>query len=62
MFQKNSAPQEESQSATSQSFHFPRSTDVAGDLGTFSRAIVVEAPGYVERRAVHSALSFVVHL
>jgi protein TonB len=62
MFQENSAPQEDSQSATSSFFHFPRSTDVAGDLGTFSRAIVVEAPGYLEQRAVHSALSFVVHL
>ena len=62
MFQENSAPQENSQSPASQFFHLPRTTDVAGDLGTFSRAIVVEAPGYVERRAVHSALSFVVHL
>ena len=40
----------------------PRSTGVSGELGTFSRAIVVEAPGYTERRALHSAFSFVAHL
>ncbi len=32
------------------------------DLGTFSRAIEVEAPGYAERRAAHSVLSFTIHL
>jgi len=34
----------------------------SSDLGTFSRAIVVEAPGYTERRALHSVLSFAAHL
>jgi hypothetical protein len=36
-------------------------TGVSEELGTFSRAIVVESRGYTERRALYAAFSFVAH-
>jgi TonB family protein len=62
MLQENSVCKEDSKPDTNQ-FELPQTqTTVAGDLGTFSRAIVVEAPGYTGRRAIHSMFSFVAHL
>jgi len=61
MLQENSVRKDDLQSGTAPLFS-PRPAGLfSGGLGTFSRAIVVEAPGYAERRAVHSFLSFIVH-
>jgi protein TonB len=62
MFQDDSAQKQNIPSTATQFFDFSATTALAGNLGTFSRAIVVEAPGYAERRAVHSAFSLAVHL
>src|SRR5271165_2015685 len=62
MLQENSVCKEDLPSRAAQFFAPSSSAGVSGDLGTFSRAIVVEAPGYAQRRAVHSAFSFVVHV
>jgi TonB family protein len=40
---------------------FPPQPSAIEPTGTFSRAIMVEAPGYVARRSVNCAISFVVH-
>jgi TonB family protein len=60
MLQENSAHTKNLQQNAS-SAAVPRATAVP-DLGTFARAIVVEAPGYAERRAVHSIFSFLAHV
>lgn len=61
MLQENSARKEDLPSTAAPFFDSSSTTVVSGDLGTFSRAIVVEAPGYVLGRAVHSAFSFAAH-
>jgi hypothetical protein len=42
--------------------NFSTIASVSADFGVFSRAIVVEAPGYTERRALHSACSVAAHV
>ncbi len=62
MLQENSVRKETLQSVAGLPCVSSPTGPASSDLGTFSRAIVVEAPGYTERRALHSVLSVAAHL
>ena len=62
MLQENSVRKETLQSVADLPCVSSPTGPASSDLGAFSRAIVVEAPGYTERRALHSVLSFAAHL
>jgi hypothetical protein len=62
MLQENSVRKEDWKPAVDLPCVLSPTDPAPSDLGTFSRAIVVEAPGYTERRALHSVLSFAAHL